>query len=616
MSSTGALGDSLRTSAAASSSATTSRRSASTVRPRTRRLISFNDDDDNDNNPYCSDGYQSPASGLSTTLAASELTPPRSRGATPLPYTSRGASPMPMRHPSRATEVCSQSGSEGWDDNVRVPSLGRAGIAGGDRAKLAAGQSRPTMNLFDASWSSLQSLASSVLGSDVGGTSTNGDAMSHRRRKPLRSDNHMTSTPKQWSTSPSTWGPTGLTSAEIGAGTREERQALVQAKKREALLLADTGLTSTLKRGHKRRDSTEQPDQAVVDPGQDGETLVYVHRVHPTDSITGVTIKYGCQAAIFRKSNGFWPSDSIQSRKTVLLPVDACSVKGRPIRSTPADLLTHDSSGYMNGSSIAPGSTADTTLSTTTTESEADRTWKHESWVQIDGFPAAVEIGRVPRMTLGFFPRTRRKSFVYSDSEASLTPLRERPESPAPPPSLPRNNLPTGVLTSTKPSPGIRHQRQRSNFQLTGPGVGTLDRTAIAPGPAPDGLNNFFAQHLPTFGAPPPPNQSRTSSDSTSTVLSHTTTTSLDNLGGVLEGWVRNIATKAKAGLNDLQSGVGDLIEMDDAPPPPPTSPPPPPLDAQRQPIQTAARFHSNQQDSFVTNMNGAAEKISRTTGS
>lgn len=105
------------------------------------------------------------------------------------------------------------------------------------------------------------------------------------------------------------------------------------------------------------------------------------------------------------------------------------------------------------------------------------------------------------------------------------------------------------------------HQRQRS-FLLAGPGVGSLDRTVKAPGPAPDGLNKFFAQHLPKLAAPAPPPQShsatlqRTSFESTSTATSNPSS-GLDNLGGVLEGWVRKVATRAKASLNDLQQGVG-----------------------------------------------------------
>jgi hypothetical protein len=44
---------------------------------------------------------------------------------------------------------------------------------------------------------------------------------------------------------------------------------------------------------------------------------------------------------VFRKANGFWPNDNIQSRNTVLLPVDACSVKGRPNGSLTAIFDRH-----------------------------------------------------------------------------------------------------------------------------------------------------------------------------------------------------------------------------------------------------------------------------------
>lgn len=582
-------------------SSSTARRDTSTVRSRTRRQISFHrDDDDNYNNDDCGDGGF--GSSQLRQHSPGATTPCSSRGTTPSPHPSRRISPFPMRNPPRVTELSGRSGQQKRD----ATSLGGLGLAGNGQLNLAE-TSRAAIDLLDASWSSLQGLASSVLRSDIGRAASSSRAVkAHTRRKPSRTDAYLRSTPR--SSTPSSWGPSGPATPEIGAGTQEERQALLQAKKREALLLADTdtetasGSTSR----HKRRDSSERPDQSAVDPEQDEESLVYIHHVQPTDTITGVTIRYGCQAAVFRRANGFWHSDSIQSRKTVLLPVESCSVKGRPL--PPADsagLLNNnrtlnDSLEDLHASSIAPVPVhnSDTlangeTSSNTISESEGDRTWKHESWVQIDGFPAAVEIGRVPRRTLGFFPRTRRKSLTYTDYSESptissrdstifLSPSESLEAQPSPV-ILPENRP---VLCSSRRTssskPGIRHQRHRGSFHFAGPGVGTLDSGAIAPGPAPDKLNQFFAQHIPTLGppAPPPTNQPRPSFESASTVTS-TAPTSLDNLGGVLEGWVRKVATRAKSSINEWQQqhqltnnrdyvpgfedGVlgGDLIELD-----------------------------------------------------
>ncbi|PYI12030.1 hypothetical protein BO78DRAFT_413130 [Aspergillus sclerotiicarbonarius CBS 121057] len=545
------------------STTNTTRRSTSTVRSRNRRLISLTDDDVDEN------GRQMQSSGLSSMLSP-DTSAVRSRGATPSPNPSRGVSPIPMRHPSRATEAASRSKGNG------------------------------SLDFLDVSWTSLQSLASSVLGSDIARPATNGTAKTHAR-KPSRPDAYPR--PPTRTSAPSTWGPPVPSTPEIGSGTQEERQALVQAKKREALLLADTGPAWSTTARHKRRDSSDRTGHSTVDPDHDEDALAYIHHVQATDTITGVTIRYGCQPAVFRKANGFWPSDSIQGRKTVLLPVDSCSVKGRPIRPRieEEDLLgegrqERESLEDLSGSSIAPTSSSGfvegVTPAAPAAEFEGDRTWKHESWVHIEGFPAPVEIGRVPRRTLGFFPRTRRKSIAYTDSvsspvsgrgatsvSSSPSPVESASAQPAIPPWSRPHADSSASRTSLKPKPGVRHQRQRSGIQLSGPGVGTLDHDSTAPGPAMDGLSKFFAQHLPNLAPVALPPDFESSSESTSTAAANTPT-GLDHLGGAVESWVRKMTTRAKASLNELQQpqssprddpaqaigrrGNGDLIELND----------------------------------------------------
>lgn len=452
----------------------------------------------------------------------------------------------------------------------------------------------PPVGFLDSSWSSLQSLASSFLGSDVAHPTPNGEPRGHVR-KPSRPDPYSKfPTP---TSAPSAWGPSAPASPEIGAGTQEERRALVQAKKREALLLADPVPAWSRDRRHKRRDSCDQTGHSAIDPEQDEEALAYIHHVQPTDSITGVTIRYGCQPAIFRKANGFWPSDSIQGRKTVLLPVESCTVKGRPI-PPPAPPLNgkgaeHESVEDPKGSSIVPSSSGESTpqhasFPETAVEVEADRVWKHESLVQIDGFSAPVEIGRVPRRALGFFPRTRRKSVSATGSAPPSISARGRTDtassssSPTEPPSsasTPSGHPSSPAASRAPQSPLSRgHRRQRSNIQLAVPGVGTLDRNATAPGPAPDGLSKFFAQHLPTLAPPTPAPDFRDSSEHLSTSVSNAPT-GLENLGGAFEGWMRKMTTRAKNSLGELQRAqsyqasapgrtggrrAGDLIELND----------------------------------------------------
>lgn len=554
----------------------------SAVRSRPRRLVSFMDDEDDDSANksanYAYNDAQPFTSGLSTTLST-ETGAARSRGATPSPLSSRGTSPLPMTHPSRVTETDRRGRRE-------ASSLGWNGTS-------KASSSRGTTDFLDSSWSSIQSLASSVLGSDTGRNSPN-SSKAQTRRKPSRSDVYIRSIPRS---TPSAWGPSGPTTPEIGTGTKEERQALVQAKKREALLLADSDPILSRNFQHKRRDSGDYFDQPI-DPEHDDDALAYIHHVQATDSITGVTIKYGCQPAVFRKANGFWPNDNIQSRKTVLLPVDACTVKGRPVQTEQVDLLGPDTED-ATGSSIVPKavsgrrpSTSDTLKTSNSCEVEANRVWRHEAWVQIDGFPSTIEIGRVPRRALGFFPRTRRKSVSYTDAEPSFSASQEPTRTPSPvgsPQLEPSQNIlprarPRGdsdKSNATHPArPG--HRRQRSSVHLSGTGVGTLDRSSTAPGPAMDGLTQWFSKHM-TYLAPPqpPPNLRRLSFGSESTVTSNAST-GLENIGGAFEGWVRKVATRARAGLSELQQnsptqqansrgrstglwGTGDLIEMDDA---------------------------------------------------
>ncbi|KAJ6083849.1 hypothetical protein N7467_007984 [Penicillium canescens] len=550
--------------------------STSTVRSRPRRLVSFMDDKDDSNNN--TNSYQNESqpfsSALSTTLAPSESGTTRSRGATPSPLSSRGASPLPMKHPSRATESINrgtrnETSSFAWNGSSKASS------------------SRGAADFLDSSWSSLQSLASSVLGNDTGRATPNNTTKTHTR-KPSRPDVYIKSTPRS---ALSTWGPSAPTSPQVRTGTKEERQALVQAKKREALLLADSDPITSRTFPHKRRDSGDTSHRAP-DPEHDEDALAYIHKVQATDTITGVTIKYGCQAAVFRKANGFWPNDNIQSRNIVLLPVDACSVKGRPAPTKPVDLLGPDPEDPKD-SSIVPADTSTDNSSAeetpaATPETDDNQIWKHEKWVHMDGFPDQVQIGRVPRRALGFFPRTRRKSVSYTDAEPFGS-YRETITPPSPTGSPPPP-LSSGVLPRTRPNGGQAkptatrptrpgHRRQRSSLHLSGTGVGTLDPTSTGPGPALDGFTKFFAQHMPNLAPLPPSENARKASfESASTATSYAST-GLENIGGAFEGWIRNVATRAKAGINELQQGtpnqqgpsrgrnkwrMDDLIELDD----------------------------------------------------
>ena len=342
----------------------------------------------------------------------------------------------------------------------------------------------------------------------------------------------------------------------------------MQARKRETLLAANDHITPDISGQYKRRNSEERNQTPVPPPEQgDRDALVYLHKVKPEDTLAGIIIKYSCQPNVFRKANRLWPNDSIQVRKTVVLPVDACGVKGRKV---PGPGKPSESLGDSHSEDIMPTPTAfeapwgdihdssrkkETPLSSIPTSpsvsislSNAEEPpWRHDSWVMIENFPDAVEIARLSHKTLGYFPRSRRKSLTFSDVET-------------PPASL---DLPRGSYQSSPPREQKSQSRSSSGsyltHQLQGPGgVGTMGRDVRSPGPAQDGLNKLFAAHLPNL-AP------RKSFESVNSTSSHGNG-GIENLGGAIEGWMRKLATKA---ANSVQpptpggrSGVGDLIEL------------------------------------------------------
>ncbi|KAI4213526.1 MAG: hypothetical protein LQ351_003750 [Letrouitia transgressa] len=408
-------------------------------------------------------------------------------------------------------------------------------------------------DIWGASWSSLQGIASTLLRSD--------NLSSERRlfggRQQLRATHdHVTAVP-----SPQ-WGPTGNAAKELAKGSGEDRLAQLQVKRRETLLTANGHVGLDALGRYKRRDSDERHRSSLPPSDvEDRDVLVYLHKVKPEDTLAGVAIKYNCPPNVFRKANRLWPNDSIQIRKVVVLPVDACGVKGRKLTASEIpslSLIECSSEDALQASkttgriwpgqkatpdaletpySSIPSSPADS--ATIPQKPESDPPWKHDSWVMIDGFIDAVEIARLSRRTLGYFPPSRRRSLSYSD--------------------MPSSSLDLPRLSYQSSSPRREKSRSSSsNFtrQLRGPGgVGTMGEDARGPGPAQDGLNKLFAAHLPNV-AP------RSSFDS----IRSNSSTGIENVGGAIEGWVRKMANKAVAGIQGstatARSRAGDLIEL------------------------------------------------------
>lgn len=520
----------------------TSQSSSTTLRPRTRRPLREDEDGQTSVIPKPSKFLDGPSPSTSSSRAPSPL--PRTRPSQPTRYDRDG---RPVR------------------SNNDTPGF----------SSILASQSSPAAvatGLWESSWASIQGLALSLLGNESPRTSTPNRSPSRRRpssRAPYGTRN--TSAP------PAQWGPSGNAEKQIAAGSKEDRRAQVQAKRREALLTANTNAALDATGRYKRRDSNEIEPSSADDEAR--EALVYLHRVKPEDTLAGVAIRYNCPSAVFRKANRLWANDTLQIRKIVVLPVDACGVRGRRVPGpfgepsvgpsaeeaamdemtpTQTTMNIHGKSPSEASAQLAaetPLSSIPTSPSISVTFSTSDEpAWTHDSWVMIDGFPDAVEIARLSRKALGYFPRSRRKSQSISDLEtpsASFDLPRPSYQSRA---SSPRRHL------SVQGSQSRSSSASQFAKRLQGPGgVGTMRSNVRSPGPAQDGLNKMFAAHLPKL-AP------KTSSESIHSTSSHGNTSGIENLGGALEGWVRKVANKASNSMQPSGPGgnlrEGDLIEL------------------------------------------------------
>ncbi|MCJ1240441.1 hypothetical protein MMC14_008444 [Varicellaria rhodocarpa] len=517
---------------------------AANLRPRNRRLISIDDDFqtlDTDTSPG-STSLQSTASSI---------------------FPSRAASPIPSTHPSRAAST--NRNTQRTQQNGQSPS----------NLRLEGYQVRPnafSTGLWENSWSSLQGLASSLLGSDTQRSSkdkSRANFLSPRKKQPLEAAHRGLTR----SSAPDKWGPSANLDKQIASGSKEDRLAQVQAKKREALLASDGNTLADGSGKFKRRFSNE----GVEEPHEHNQdVLVYLHHVQPNDTLAGVTIKYNCSAATIHKANRLWPNDSIQIRKLIYLPVDACGVRGRKIESTTQEFdLLSDNEGSSdltptptptfpgqnpyrtqdNPKNNPPPSSHATSPSISTTNTDnPDPPWKHDCWVMLPNHGSPVQIARLSRQTLGYFPPSRRKSISYADDLSS--PIVSRASSKSPP-MRPYHSQTRQGHTSRGSSGSYFVQ------SLKGPGgVGTLGHEVRNPGPAQDRLNKLFAGHLPNV-AP------RSSFESATSTSSH----GIENVGGAIEGWVRKFAgnvagamrTPPLRGRSTGATSQGDLIELMDS---------------------------------------------------
>ncbi|KAK5111689.1 hypothetical protein LTR62_004795 [Meristemomyces frigidus] len=560
----------------------------SSLRPRTNRLISGLGDGDE-------------------TIFDAGTTPLR-RVASPLPspFDGRSASPIPSTRLSRPTS------SHDTQSNSTGGSLGRSTLS---RQRKGETESPTLSGLWGNSWTTLQGIASDLL---------SGDPAADAKRKPGRSktglnliggSQYLTSAP------PNQWGPNTPTShatvRDVGGGTKDKQLAALRAQKRRDMLTRQEPSHADTLGKFKRRMSDDRASLSAP-PGdnEDRKALVYVHHVQENDTLAGITIKYNCTASVVRKANRMWPNDTIHSRETLILPVDACGAKGRMMPGSEAlDLLSSDADALSAGQAEEVGplneppngniATRNRTDSQSTdisrrasssvarSSAESEPSWHHDSWVLLPGASKPTEIARLSRRALGYFPPARRKSNCFSEFNTPSTSL-----------DLARTTTHESMSTSPlRQEPPQRPQRTRrlSNATtgyfpsyLSGPGgVGTMNRNVRFPGPAQDGLNKMFAKHLPDV-APPRSQQSLLTpefplyTDDVTPLASGASTPGgrlssnlkLENMGGAIESWMRKTAGQVQNAMQQPErqkaarasvgapgrgaGGIGDLIEMTD----------------------------------------------------
>ena len=481
---------------------------SSSMRPRIRKPISTSTEQE----------LVSTSAGSGAGIGAGATGAPNGNG-------SRARSPIPSKHPSRSTS-----------STTRASNNGRS--AAGLLAKDNKGQRGPSPvgfgGLWDgggwtSSWSALQGLASSVLGVEGEGEGRTGGSLRRTSKK---------DTPARL---PDSWGPAGLPqkrSPAIGTGSLAERGAAVRAMKMKGVLEGrdeDLNVQKDTNGNYKRRTSVEEPRPGEQQDGCE-DALVYVHHVEPQDTLAGVILRYNCQPSVFRTANRFWPNDSIQTRKVVVVPVDACTIKGRPCEPPSSDssnqgvdLLAstpdmEDPPPVTNGFTWPRTSSTKIGTSAERLESE-DEPWQHVRWVLIDSSPSAkpVEIASMSRKALGYFPPRRRKSQATLSSvstprtSSDLPRFSQTPNDPTGSPSSPasrrtstlgrRPSQPTNGGYFPPPITSSTRTRRESVGEaagrlgwMRGPGgVGTFGKNVRMPGPANDGLNSWAKKHIPVW---------------------------------------------------------------------------------------------------------------------
>ncbi|KAK3390902.1 hypothetical protein B0H63DRAFT_125610 [Podospora didyma] len=534
----------------------------------------------------------------------------------------RSATPIPAAHVGTVTgrnhsglEVARGSAARG-----KSPAAGGTSLLGASWAP---------------SWASVTDFASSLI---AGGESERpGSRSGSKTRDPRRQVSHQDIRKNQTNWGPSPPSESRLRLQDVAAGSLTEREAALRTMRTASVLESHEGVNGGLNftRNFKKRSSDEDLRASSQHNQEQGEHLVYIHHVQSTDTYAGIVLKYRCREDAFRKANGLWSRDNIQIRKWLALPVDACEVKGRPCdgptsTSTQVDLLAKTPEAEPNpfgrrdnnpkGDDYFAGSANGHSPDQSRTGADDDRPWTHVRWVSIDSYPRPVEIGRVERKALGYFPPRRKKS-MHTTSTVST------PRGSVDVPSFAGLGSETGglespgstssrrpsLLTGRPPISTIALGSSPSNSSLSRVnsgggedikpawmrrpgGVGSMGRNVRVPGPEKDYFNSWTNKHIPGLNIDKLPSMSimgsetarfgfgRAAGENPAIVESpfengrDTTSTSrnqagtgLDKAAAAIETWLRGAFAKRPPGTPILgprgrsaSHEAGDLIELED----------------------------------------------------
>lgn len=457
-----------------------------TVRPRNRRLISTESEQNG---------------GLSTARSSSSLFSSFSASA------SRKSSPMASTRSRPGQEgTASGKATGGRDERIGFPDT-----------HLGMIESSLTQ-----SWSSIQGFASSLMSSDPEPTRSGSRAAPKPFFRNLQSTRQRTAL--------DSWGPSPPDSRpaveSLGVGSLAERQAALRAAKTASVLESHEGVNGGLDVSgrYKRRTSDDYSASPMLEEAEPDQ-LVYIHHVQPTDTYAGIVLRYRCREEPFRKLNGLWSKD-IQARKWLALPVDFCEVKGRACQppsqypGAQVDLLAPTPDGSTSQQHGGSASVDDffslpaASRHSVPKEVAEDKPWQHVRWCSLDMFSEPVEIARVSRKAMGYFPPRRKKSLhttsatstprqsleqVVNGSDSGATGGGQSPKRPFTGNS--RHGQPgtpdSAILQPTRSRMGSAGADSRPTWMRGPGGVGSMGRNVRAPGPEKDYFNTWAKRHLP-----------------------------------------------------------------------------------------------------------------------